>query len=84
LTWAETAFISASLAVNSGRTLGERRHRRVGGLLHRAQVLDLLEQRAPRGVGAEHGVQVHLQVLLGDRRAHEVGGFADKFGVEHG
>jgi len=72
------------LAGKLGRILGKSRHRGIGRLLCRAQVLDRLELGAPRSVGGEDGVEVHVQVLAGDRRPDELGGFADQFGVKHG
>jgi hypothetical protein len=66
------------------RALRERGHFRVGRLLARAQLFDLLQLGPPGRVGDQRRAQVQLDVLLGDRRANEVGRLTDKFGIEHG
>ena len=67
-----------------GRTLGELGHLGVGGLLFAAQILDLDELAAPGGVEREHGIEIYLEVFLGDGGADEIRGFAEELGIEHG
>jgi hypothetical protein len=49
-----------------------------------AERFGFLQVPAPRGVDREHGVEIDVEVFLGNRRPHNVGRLAEELRVEHG
>lgn len=66
-----------------GRALRQLRHVGVRRFLSSAQLLNFLKLRAPGGVERQNGVEIHVQVLLGDGSTDQIGRIAEELGIEH-
>jgi hypothetical protein len=66
------------------RALGQGGHGGIGGFLSGAEGFGLLKLGTPSRIERQDGVEIDLEVFLGDGRADGIGRLAEEFGIEHG